>query len=492
MRYLHGSDAPDAFDASRCVPHACVMASTPLPSGVLSQTRLATLSRTPNRRLATVAIMSALVVTALDGTAISGALPVVVRELGGIELYPWVFTASLAATAMSVPIAGKLADSRGRLPVISVGMAIFVLGSMLGALSTSMGWLVFARVVQGLGVGAVAPLIPTLSGDLYSLEERAKVQALFTAAWGGASAAGPLLGGWVVLHTSWRWVFALTAPFALLSVVLLWRSYRDPPRATSIGFDPSGAIEAAAACGLALLALDRRLPISWPIRALIALGALVAAALSATAVRRGGTAVIEPDHLRDPVIRDGLIGSFFVGAIVAAPTAFVPLWMVQDRGLDAISAASFLIPLLGGWAFGSTFGVRAQLRWGGPAVAAVGMLTSAFGTLLLVAMLLHGSSSPSIVLALTLVGVGLGPCANALLLGSQARVAWSGRGTITGAIHASRTLGGALAIALLAALTPASACRPLSMASLVFLVTLAALGAIWLTLAAHHRRSIPS
>ena len=156
------------------------------------------------RRLATAAVLLGLVISAFEGTVVTTAMPTITGALGGRALFAWVFTAFLLASTVGVMLAGRFGDHFGRKPTFLGGMALFLLGTTLCGLATSMPWLIAARVIQGLGAGALQPTTMTISADLYSLEERAAVQSVFTGVWGLASVLGPLIGGWIVGHASWR------------------------------------------------------------------------------------------------------------------------------------------------------------------------------------------------------------------------------------------------------------------------------------------------
>ena len=167
------------------------------------------------RRIVTVALLLAMTVVSLEQTVVSTAMPSIIAALKGLEIYPWVFSAYLLAATVTTPIYGKLADLLGRKRVLLFGLGLFALGSMLSGMAQSMPELIAMRVVQGLGAGAVGPIVLTMLGDLFTIEERARVQGWFSAVWGVSSLAGPALGGVLTDQLSWRWVFFVTVPFAV-------------------------------------------------------------------------------------------------------------------------------------------------------------------------------------------------------------------------------------------------------------------------------------
>ena len=182
--------------------------------------------------MVTVALMLAMAVTALEQLVVSTAMPSIIAELHGLDVYSWVTSAYLLTATVTTPIYGKLADLWGRKRVLLFGLGLFALGSMLSGMATSMPGLIAMRAVQGLGAGAVGPIVLTMIGDLFTLEERAKVQGLFSGIWGVSSVAGPALGGVLTDQLSWRWVFYVSVPFAALSAWILARSRRRGARAS--------------------------------------------------------------------------------------------------------------------------------------------------------------------------------------------------------------------------------------------------------------------
>src|SRR5207245_282078 len=151
-----------------------------------------------------IALMLGMSLASLDATIVGTALPSIVGKLGGIALYSWVFSIYLLTSTTTVPIYGKLADIYGRKPLFLFGSGLFLLGSILCGTAQSMEQLIVFRAIQGLGAGAVLPLVLTIIGDIFALKERAKVQGLFSGVWGLSSIIGPAMGGIIVVRFSWR------------------------------------------------------------------------------------------------------------------------------------------------------------------------------------------------------------------------------------------------------------------------------------------------
>ena len=167
------------------------------------------------------AVMLSTGLVAIDATILAAAVPAVVRDLGGLSQFPWLFSVYLLAQAVSMPIYGKVADVVGRKPVMLLGVGLFVLGSLLCGLAWSMGSLVAFRLLQGLGAGAVQPIGMTIIGDIYSVAERATVQGYLAAVWAISSLVGPTLGGIFADYLSWRWIFFVNLPLGAVATWML-------------------------------------------------------------------------------------------------------------------------------------------------------------------------------------------------------------------------------------------------------------------------------
>ncbi|WP_375757062.1 MFS transporter [Corallococcus exercitus] len=398
------------------------------------------------RRVATGAVLLALVVSAFEGTVVTSAMPTITRELGGDALYSWVFSAFLFASTVGVLVSGKLADRLGRKPVFFAGMGLFLVGSALCGLATSVPALVGFRVMQGLGAGALQPTTLTISADLYTLRERAAIQGLFTGAWGAANALGPLIGGWLVMHASWRWVFLVNLPVGVLSALLLHLAYRDPPRHEGTTLETWGPVLAGSTVALLLFALE---PGAAQARGLCALGAVAGAALFVWQQKRTPAPLLPAVLVRDRTVVSGIAGGLFAGALLYTMSAWVPLWMTEQGGHSPIGAGLALVPMLLGWSVGSTFGVKVLVRGGMRASVGLGFTLAATGAGLLSVAALRGWGIPATFAALALVGMGVGPAASSSLLGPQSRAPWQYRGIVTSTLYSMRLLGGSLAVAAL-------------------------------------------
>lgn len=161
------------------------------------------------------AIMVVTFLSSIEGTIVSTAIPRIVGDLGGLDLMSWVISIYLLTTAVSTPIFGKLSDLYGRKKIFMIGTGLFLIGSTLCGIAQSMEMMIFFRAVQGIGAGAILPVTMIIVGDIYSFEERAKIQGWISGIWGLSGILGPLAGGLMVDYVSWRWIFILTFHSAL-------------------------------------------------------------------------------------------------------------------------------------------------------------------------------------------------------------------------------------------------------------------------------------
>src|ERR671927_1498384 len=185
-----------------------------------------------------IGLMFVMVVAGVTQIFVSPAMPVIVSELGGIEHYSWIATSALLASAVIVPIVGKLSDIYGRRGFYIAGLLVFMLGSILAGVAQGFWWLVAARAVQGLGMGTIMPLAQAIIGDIISPRERGKYMGYLGGVFGVASIAGPLVGGWITDAFSWRWPFFINLPIGVVALAFIIAFFHLPhvPRKHSLDY----------------------------------------------------------------------------------------------------------------------------------------------------------------------------------------------------------------------------------------------------------------
>jgi EmrB/QacA subfamily drug resistance transporter len=405
------------------------------------------------RQLLTVALMLAMAVVALEGTVVTTAMPSVVGQLQGLTLYPWVFSIYLLTSTTTVPIYGKLADLYGRRPVFLLGLALFLAGTFLCGASGTMVHLVIFRAIQGLGAGAVQPLVFTVFGDIYDLEERAKVQPLTATIWGVLSLAGPAAGALITIALSWRWVFWLNVPVCLLAMLLITLFLKERVTRHEVAIDYAGAATLTIGLILVLLAVSESgsgLP--WESAqglALLVAGAVTLAAF-ALVERRAADPVLPFEAFVLRPVAISIVGNLFLGIANYGLVTYVPLYAQGVRGESAAGASAVLTPLMIGWSASALIAGRVFLRLGFRRTALLGTTLVVLGH---APLLLATLDTPLLWIGapMGVTGIGLGFISTTFLLTPQSAVAWRLRGAVTASVQFARTIVGAVGVAVLGA-----------------------------------------
>lgn len=383
---------------------------------------------------------------ALEATVVSTAMPTVIATLGGLAHYSWVFSAYLLTSTASVPIWGRLSDLYGRRRLYLGGIAIFLVGSTLCGAAGSMTQLIVFRALQGLGAGAIIPLAMTIVGELYSLEERPRIQAVFSGLWGVASIAGPVVGGYITDVVSWRWVFYINLPFGVLAMAVIAAAYPAPPPREEVRVDWSGAALLFGSVTALLIALSAAAGTTWLwLAACAGLGAAFVAV-----ERRAAEPILPLDLFHDRVVSRTLLVAFLVGTAMFGAIAFLPLFVQAVLGGTATEAGQTLTPLFLGWVLASIAGARLSVRSGYRRVASVGVALIAAGFAVLAAM--GASATRGAMLANALVlGSGMGLSMLSLLLAIQHGVERARLGLATSMNQFARSIGAAVGVAVMGA-----------------------------------------
>ena len=318
-----------------------------------------------NVPIVTLAIFMTTFMTAIEGTIVSTAIPTIVSDLDGLEIMNWVVSIFLLMTAVSTPLYGKLADSIGRKPVFLFGIALFVIGSSLCGLAQNMIELILFRVIQGLGSGAVQPVAITIIADLYTLQKRTKMLGLNSGFWGVASVIAPLLGGFIVQHLSWHWVFYINVPIGIIAFLLVLVYLREPKHKSSSKFDLQGTIWLV----LLLLALmfflqDLGSNMNLLVMAALAVLIVISVILFFRAEKRAADPIMPLSMLRDKEFFALNNITLLISGVVIGFVFYIPTWMQGINGTNASLAGFAVTPSSLMWIVGS-FLIGGMLgRWG--------------------------------------------------------------------------------------------------------------------------------
>jgi EmrB/QacA subfamily drug resistance transporter len=403
--------------------------------------------------LTTVAVIAAMFLASIDGTIVSTAMPTIVGDLHGISSYAWVFSGFLLAEIATIPLWGRLADMFGRKKIFLAGMSIFLLGSVLCGTAQSMTALVLFRAVQGVGAGCVLPVAQTISADLYTMEQRAKISAVYSGVFALAAVLGPFLGGFLTDELSWRWVFYVNLPIGIAAIALVAIVMVEPiQNRHRHHFDWPGVITLLGWTCLLIYALEsggRDEPWgSFPV-----LGAFGASAVLFVAFvfieRRAAEPLIPLDLFRIPALRASTIITAFLGMSMFGVLSFIPLYGRTVLGLSATGAGRILIPLMLAMMVGSAGGARLVMRLGFRVIVTLGASAVVLGTFLLT-RLTADSGQLELSLFLVVLGFGMGLIFMSTSLAAQNSVALPQMGVATGLVNFTRQLGGAVGVALAA------------------------------------------
>jgi EmrB/QacA subfamily drug resistance transporter len=404
--------------------------------------------------LITAGLMLSLFLASMESTVVSTGMPTIVSQLGGLESYSWVFTAFMLASTTTVPLYGKLSDLFGRRPVFVAAMAIFLIGSALCGLATTMPQLIAFRTIQGIGAGGLLPLVFIIIGDLFSLEQRARLQGLFSGVWGISSIAGPLLGGFIVDQASWQWIFWINIIPGLAATAIVWFAWIDRARAHDApprSIDYAGALLLTAGAVALLMSLTD-LGASWALPTLA--GALTLFGALVWVERRASDPVLPIGLFRDRMFLVACGHGVLAGCAVFGGATFVPLYVQGVLGTNATEAGAALMPMLLAWVFSSIPGTRLLLRLGYQAIALAGMVALVIGAFPL--MFLDTQTNRMLLMtSLGLMGFGMGFSIPAFLIAVQSTVERSKLGTATSTLQFSRSIGGAFGIGVMGAILSA-------------------------------------
>jgi EmrB/QacA subfamily drug resistance transporter len=404
------------------------------------------------------ALMLSTGLVALDSTIIATAVPSVVSDLGGFSQFPWLFSIYLLTQAVTVPLYGKLADSLGRRPVMFFGIAVFLLGSVLCGAAWSMPALIAFRAVQGIGAGAVQPMSMTMVGDMYTVEERARVQGYLASVWGISAVIGPTLGGVFSQYLSWRWIFFVNLPLGAVAAWMLARNFKERVTRRRHRIDYTGAVLLTAGCSLMILGLlEGGVAWAWGSTAsllIFAVGLLMLVGF-VFVERRAAEPVLPLWVFGRRIFLGGSFAAVGVGALTIGLSSYVPTYAEGVLGTGAVMSGFALAALTIGWPLAGSQAGRIYLRIGFRDTSLIGSVFVVAGTVLCALLSLHAHIW-EVAGACFVVGLGLGLTASPTLVAVQSVVGWDRRGVVTGTNMFSRSLGSAVGAAVFGAIANAT------------------------------------
>jgi EmrB/QacA subfamily drug resistance transporter len=407
---------------------------------------------TPVRRpLVVAAIMLASFMIAIEATIVATAMPQIVRYIGGLSLYSWVFSSFLLTQSATTVLFGKLADLYGRKRVLLVGIGIFLAGSIGCGFAWSMPSLILFRLVQGLGAGAIQPVSMTVVGDLYPAQERGKVQGWLASVWGVSSVVGPLAGGLIVQHVSWAWIFWINVPVGLAAAAGFVLFLREDVAHRERSVDAAGAGLFAVAVAAFMLVLTEAGKGSPTVPAIALAVCLASALLFVRQERRAADPMVSFSLWARRTMATTNAATLFSGTAMIGLTTFLPMYVQVVMGRSPLVAGFMLTAMVLGWPIASTVGAHQFGRFGLRPILILGGGLIALGAVPFV--VLAPEMSPYVAgLGSLIVGFGLGFLSTAAIVIVQDSVGWSERGAATASNVFARNLGSTLGAAALGGL----------------------------------------
>lgn len=407
-------------------------------------------------RLVVAGLMLGLFMAALDQTIVSTAMTTIIQKLGGMESFIWVYSAYMIAMVVSTPIFGKLSDMYGRKKFFLMGLVLFLAGSILCGTAQNMDQLIIYRAIQGIGGGALMPIVFTIIFDLFPAEKRGKMMGLFGAVFGVSSVFGPVLGGAITDYISWRWIFYINVPIGILSIIFITQAYHESKVTRKQVIDWAGAIllTGSILCLMFGLELGGSEGWAWDSVNIIAIfaGSAVMLVLFLFAESRAKDPIIKLSLFQNRLFTSSMMISLLYGGVMIASATYIPIFIQGVFHQTATETSSVLTPMMLGVVLSSQFGGRFGVRYRYRDVMLVSVLTLTLGSYLLGFVMDTTTSRPLITLFMIIIGLGIGVSFSLLNISTLNSVPPQYKGSASSLITFFRTIGSALGVTVFGAM----------------------------------------
>jgi EmrB/QacA subfamily drug resistance transporter len=400
-----------------------------------------------SRPLVIAAVMASMFMIAIEATIVSTAMPQIVAQLGGLRLYSWVFASFLLTQTATTVVFGKLADTYGRKPIMLVGIAVFLIGSILAGLSSSMPMLIAFRLIQGVGAGAVLPVALTIVGDLYPARERGKIQGYLASVWAISAVLGPIAGGLIIRNLSWAWIFWINVPVGGVAAIAFLAFLQEARASKGQSIDIVGAVLLIIAVASLMVVLTDIAEISALIAALVF---CVSSILFVLQERRTPDPMISfAMWARRPIAATNGVGALANMALMGVST-FLPVYVQGVLHRSPLVAGLTLTTMLVGWPAAATIASRTFHIIGLRRTLIAGSTLIPAGAFFFIIL---GSDSSVILPALgsLVMGFGMGFVSMSSIVLIQEIVPWSQRASATASNLFARNIGSTLGATLFGA-----------------------------------------
>jgi EmrB/QacA subfamily drug resistance transporter len=402
-----------------------------------------------------IAIIAAMFFASVNQTIVGNALPKIISELGGLEYYSWVFTIFMLTSSITTILVGKLSDIYGRKPFLIIGIIIFSIGAFLSGTSTDIFQMITYRGIQGLGAGMIMSTAFTAVGDLFAPRERGKWQGAMSAVFGISSVFGPTLGGYIVDHFEWKWVFWVFLPLGIVALVLIWRLFPKVEKKPGESVDYAGSLFLAATIVFTLLGFSwAGTKYEWDSPQILGLFGLAIICLIIFILfeRKAKSPILPLGLFKNGIFTISNVIGFVIGVSMFGGIMYVPYFIQGVLGFSATHSSFLTMAMTFGLVFASAIGGQIISKTGKYKVQAIiGLCISTLGLYLLSTMDM-ATSQYTLVLYLVLVGFGLGIGMTVFTLTVQNAVDQSMLGVVTAASQLFRSVGGTVGVAIMGTL----------------------------------------